>query len=83
MSRRHQALVLLPDVPPGRAGGNPVAIAISHFTFSIIVMIPVMLGLTIGLMIVRGPEMALLIPLALSMVIMITAWTKVFSSAGS
>jgi hypothetical protein len=34
-----------------------------------------MLGLGIGLVIARGPEMVLLIPLALSMVFMITAWT--------
>jgi hypothetical protein len=48
---------------------------VSHFTLSIIVMVPVMLGLAIGLVIARGPEMALLIPLAFSMVVMITAWT--------
>jgi len=48
---------------------------VSHFTLSIIVMVPVMLGLAIGLIIARGPEMALMIPLALSMVVMITAWT--------
>lgn len=48
---------------------------VSHFTLSIIIMVPVMLGLAIGLAIARGPEMALMIPLALSMVVMITAWT--------
>jgi len=48
---------------------------VSHLTLSIIIMVPVMLGLAIGLVIARGPEMALLIPLALSMVVMITAWT--------
>jgi hypothetical protein len=48
---------------------------VSHFTLSIIVMVPLMLGLAIGLAIARGPEMLLLIPLALSMVAMITAWT--------
>ena len=48
---------------------------VSHFTLSIIIMVPVMLGLALGLAIARGPEMALLIPLALSMVVMITAWT--------
>lgn len=47
----------------------------SHFTLSIIIAIPAMLGLGIGLMIARGPEMILLIPLALSMVFMVTAWT--------
>ena len=48
---------------------------VSHFTLSIIVMVPVMLGLALGLVIARGLEMALMIPLALSMVVMITAWT--------
>ncbi len=48
---------------------------VSHFTLSIIVMVPVIVGLAIGLVIARGPEMALLIPLALSMVVMVTAWT--------
>ena len=48
---------------------------VSHFSLSIIVMVPIMLGLAIGLAIGHGPEMALLIPLALSMVVMITAWT--------
>src|ERR1019366_8160057 len=48
---------------------------VSHFTLSIVVMVPVMLGLAIGLVIARGPEMALMIPLAVSMVLMITAWT--------
>ncbi len=48
---------------------------VSHFAFSIIVAVPVMLGLGIGLAFARGPEMVLLVPLALSMVFMITAWT--------
>jgi ABC-2 type transport system permease protein len=48
---------------------------VSHFSLSIIIMVPVMLGLALGLVFARGPEMALLIPLALSMVVMITAWT--------
>ena len=48
---------------------------VSHFTLSIILAVPVMLGLGIGLVVARGPEMLLLIPLALSMVFMITAWT--------
>ncbi len=48
---------------------------VSHFTLSIIVMVPVMLGLAIGMIFARGAEMALMIPLALSMVVMITAWT--------
>ena len=48
---------------------------VSHFSLSIILVVPAMLGLGIGLAIKRGPEMILLIPLALSMVLMITAWT--------
>jgi hypothetical protein len=48
---------------------------VSHFAFSIIVAVPIMLGLGIGLVFARGPEMVLLVPLALSMVFMITAWT--------
>jgi hypothetical protein len=42
---------------------------------SIIVMVPAMLGLAIGLVFSRGLSMILLVPLALSMVFMITAWT--------
>jgi len=47
----------------------------SHFTLSIILVVPVILGLGLGLAISHGPEMILLIPLALSMILMITAWT--------
>ena len=47
----------------------------SHLTMSIIVMVPAMLGLAIGLVFSRGISMILLVPLALSMVFMITAWT--------
>ncbi len=48
---------------------------VSHFALSIIVAVPIMLGLGLGLAFARGPEMVLLVPLALSMVFMITAWT--------
>jgi hypothetical protein len=48
---------------------------VSHFAFSIVVIVPAMLGLGIGLMIARGPELILMVPLALSMVFMVTAWT--------
>jgi ABC-2 type transport system permease protein len=48
---------------------------VSHFALSIIVVMPAMLGLAIGLIFSRGFEMVLLIPLALSMIFMITAWT--------
>ena len=46
---------------------------VSHFTLSIVLIVPLMLGLCVGLAISRGPEMMLLVPLALSMVLMITA----------
>jgi hypothetical protein len=48
---------------------------VSHFSLSIVVVVPAMIGLGIGLAIARGPEMILLVPLALSMVLMVTAWT--------
>ena len=48
---------------------------VSHFTLSIILVVPAMLGLGLGLAISRGPEMLLVLPLALAMVFMITAWT--------
>ncbi|HTY88484.1 MAG TPA: hypothetical protein VMB80_13530 [Candidatus Acidoferrum sp.] len=48
---------------------------VSHLTASIVIFVPAILGLAIGLVIAHGPLMALLIPLALSMVFMITAWT--------
>ena len=49
--------------------------AASHLTMSIIVMVPAMAGLAIGLVLARGWSMLLMLPLALSMVFMITAWT--------
>jgi ABC-2 type transport system permease protein len=48
---------------------------VSHFALSIVLVVPAMFGLGIGLAIERGPVMILLIPLALSMVLMVTAWT--------
>ena len=47
----------------------------SHFALSIIVTVPAMVGLALGLAFGRGPAMLLLLPLALSMVFMVTAWT--------
>jgi len=47
----------------------------SHFAFSLVLMAPLMVGLGLGLALRRGPEMIILIPLALSMVVMVTAWT--------
>jgi hypothetical protein len=48
---------------------------VSHFTLSIVIIVPVIFGFGLGLAIGRGVEMVLLIPLALSMVFMVTAWT--------
>src|SRR5262245_27959522 len=47
----------------------------SHLAFSIILMVPAMTGLALGLAFSRGPVMLLLLPLAWSMVFMISAWT--------
>ncbi|MFL6516119.1 MAG: hypothetical protein ACJ8M1_13960 [Chthoniobacterales bacterium] len=47
----------------------------SHFAFSLIIAVPAAIGLSVGLTIARGPMMLLLVPLSLSMVFMITAWT--------
>lgn len=47
----------------------------SHFALSIILMLPAMTGLALGLTFSRGPAMLLLLPLAWSMVFMISAWT--------
>ena len=47
----------------------------SHLAFSIFIVVPSMIGLAIGLAMSRGLSMLLLIPLGLSMVFMITAWT--------
>lgn len=47
----------------------------SHLALSIILIVPAMMGMAIGLTFSRSPLMLLLIPLALSMVFMISAWT--------
>jgi ABC-2 type transport system permease protein len=47
----------------------------SHLALSIILMLPAMTGLAVGLAFSRGPAMLLLLPLAWSMVFMISAWT--------
>jgi ABC-2 type transport system permease protein len=45
----------------------------SHFTPSLIIVVPAIFGLSIGLAIARGPLMLGMLPLALSMIAMITA----------
>ncbi len=47
----------------------------SHFSLSIIVAVPAIFGLSIGLALARGPLLLLMLPLALSMIFLITAWT--------
>lgn len=47
----------------------------SHLTISLAMMVPAMIGLAVGLILSRGIAWILMIPLALSMIFMITAWT--------
>jgi ABC-2 type transport system permease protein len=47
----------------------------SHFALSIIIAVPAIFGLSIGLALARGALMLLMLPLALGMIFMITAWT--------
>jgi hypothetical protein len=47
----------------------------SHLALSVALFVPAMIGLSIGLAVSRGPAMLLLLPLSVSMVLMITAWT--------
>jgi ABC-2 type transport system permease protein len=47
----------------------------SHFTPGIVLLLPGMLGLCAGLVLGAGPAMVLLVPLVLSFVFMVTAWT--------
>ena len=47
----------------------------SHLSFSLALILPAALGLTIGLLLGRGPLMLLLFPLVLGFFFMITAWT--------
>ncbi|MCI0541122.1 MAG: hypothetical protein L0Z50_38460 [Verrucomicrobiales bacterium] len=48
---------------------------VSHLAFSVVLAVPAMLGLAFGLTFARGVAMLLLVPLALAMVLMVTAWT--------
>lgn len=47
----------------------------SHVAISVILTVPAMLGLALGLAFGHSAAMLLLVPLALSMVFMVTAWT--------
>lgn len=47
----------------------------SHFTFDIVLFVPGMIGLSLGLLWSKGGSMIWLIPLILSFLFMMTAWT--------
>lgn len=47
----------------------------SHLVFSVLICVPMIMGFSVGLAISRGPAMLLVLPAALSMILMITAWT--------
>jgi hypothetical protein len=47
----------------------------SHFALSLVIVVPAMMGLALGLVLSRGPAMLLLVPLALGLIFMVTAWT--------
>jgi ABC-2 type transport system permease protein len=51
---------------------------VSHFTLSIVIVVPAMFSLALGLALSRGIEMALLVPLAAATIFMISAWTYCF-----
>jgi hypothetical protein len=65
-------LLHLPVTLPQVFGFNYVA---SHFTPGIVLMLPGMLGFCAGLMFGAGLVMGWLVPLVLSFVFMVTAWT--------
>lgn len=67
-----QRLMHLPVVPGQVFFINYLA---SHLGFTIFVAVPAAIGLSLGLAIARGTIMLLLLPLSLSMIFMITAWT--------
>jgi hypothetical protein len=48
---------------------------VSHFSPSLVLVVPLVVGMTLGLAFSHGTQMLLLLPLALAMILMITAWT--------
>ena len=70
-------------IDPGRLLHLPVSpkevfllnYVVSHFTPSLVIMVPLTLGLAVGLVAGRSLAMALLIPLLLGFFFMVTAWT--------
>ncbi|HUA66876.1 MAG TPA: hypothetical protein VME24_13600 [Alphaproteobacteria bacterium] len=51
---------------------------VSHFSLSIVIIVPAMFSLALGLVLSRGIEMALLVPLAAATIFMVSAWTYCF-----
>jgi ABC-2 type transport system permease protein len=51
---------------------------VSHYSVSIVLFVPGMIGLATGLAVARGAELLLLIPLSLGSVFMVSAWTYCF-----
>lgn len=51
---------------------------VSHFTLSIVIAVPAVLGLGLGLALGRSIEMILVVPLAAGMIFMVSAWTYCF-----
>src|SRR5258705_7329381 len=49
--------------------------AASHFAPTIVLFLPAMLGLSLGLALRLGPALALLVPVVVAFIFMITAWT--------
>ena len=47
----------------------------SHLTLSLVIAVPAIIGLTSGMVLSRGAVMLLLLPLALGMIFMVSAWT--------
>lgn len=67
-----QRLLHLPVLPGQLFALNYLA---SHFSPGIVFFVPAMAGLATGLAFSQGAAMLLLLPLALAMVLMVTAWT--------
>lgn len=68
----------LMHLPVGLGQMFVINFLVSHFTLSIIIAVPAMVSLALGLVVSRGIEMALLLPLAAATVFMVSAWTYCF-----
>lgn len=78
--QRSEAIDLqkLMHLPAGLGQLFVINFLVSHFTLSVIITVPAMLGIGLGLAFARSFEMILVIPLAIGMVFMICAWTYCF-----